>query len=278
MKKTVCIVLVILVLAFLSVGCGDKTQPQPDTPEPSQESPSEITIIFSNASDYNFNEIYISPTAADEWGEELLGSTRILKSGGSIDVDIPAYDFNNYDILVIDEDRDEYTFTRVPLQNGSEVAIYFGEEGLAADVYDDEGNDAATVYGTLGDAYDGDDAQPDVGADDIAATGSDTDGQYIFTVYNESDYDIYAIHMGTADASAEEDIDILPEVLSAGESTDLSGTAPQELWSNTEWTLYITDTEGDTSTSFDEFNPWIVSYVDIYWDSDNGGYVCEFAY
>ena len=34
---------------------------------------------------------------AGAWGEELLGSTSVLRSNGSIDVQVPAYDFDNYD-------------------------------------------------------------------------------------------------------------------------------------------------------------------------------------
>lgn len=286
MKKTIGLVLTVLLLLAGCGGGGSSSQSQASSaPEARQtaaaEKPSTLTITFSNASDYIFNEIYISPTASDEWGEELLGSTQILKSNGSINVEIPAYDFDNYDVLVVDEDRDEYQFTRVPLQNGSEIAIYFGDEGLAADVSDSQGNMATTVFGTLGGINSdgeivdggGGGAQPVV-----TGTGNDTNGQYSFTVYNESDYDIYAIHMGITGSAAENDIDILPQVLPAGASTELTGIASQGDWLETEWTLYITDVDGDTSASFDVFNPWTIAYVDVYWDSNNGGYYCEFSY
>lgn len=285
MKKLPVLFLAVLFGVSALAGCGDKapsSQAPASAPAQTQPaSPSVLTVIFSNSTDYIFNEIYIKPTATDEWGGELLGSTRILKGNGSVEVDIPAYDYENYDIGVVDEDGDEYAFTYVPLQDGSEVAIYFGDNGLAADVADSEGNMAATVMGTLGSAAGGGDGG---GGGDavqepvVTGTGNDTNGQYTFTVYNESDYDIYAIHMGVVNASADSDIDILPQVLPAGQSTELVGMASQGDWLNTEWSLYITDVDGDRSVSYDSFNPWTVSYVDIYWDSDSFGYVCEFFY
>jgi len=274
-----------LIAILLLTGCGASSTPTPSF-VPSREPvvPRTITIEFSNASNYIFNEIYISPTASNEWGDELLGSTRILKSNGSVDIELHAYDYDNYDILVVDEDRDEYYFSRVSLQNGSEVAIYFGINGLAATVFDAQGNETSTVYGDLNSANGGgagavhDPAPDPAPAQTVTGTGYDTNGQYTFSVYNESSYDIYAIYMGVAGASAAHDIDILPQILSSGDGIELRGMASQGDWLNTEWTLYITDVDGDTSSSFDTFNPWIVSYVDIYWNSSVGGYVCEFFY
>lgn len=287
MKKITCAALTtVLMMTLLLGGCGDK-KPASSSAPPSREAPSaaapkELTVTFSNASGYIFNEIYISPTAANDWGDELLGSTSVLKSNGSLDVAVPAYDYDSYDIMVVDEDRDEYTFSRVPLQNGSEVAIYFGDEGLAADVADSKGELSSTVIGDINGGSTGGGAAAGEAPNDLPATvtgtGNDTNGQYSFTIYNESDFDIYAIYMGVANANASEDLDILPQVLPAGSSTDVVGLASQGDWMNTEWTLNVVDVDGDGSLSFDSFNPWLVSYIDISWDSTNGGYVCEFVY
>lgn len=289
MKKAIGIVLAaVLMLA----GCGGGASSQapssaPARPAPASTAPAKptnLTITFSNASDYIFNEIYISPTASNDWGSDLLGSTSVLKSNGSLDVEVQAYDFDSYDILVVDEDKDEYYFSRVPMQDRCEVAIYFGDEGLAADVYDKSGTALATVAGSLGGSEGGGDsggggqAAPEPQQVEATGTGYDTNGQYTFTVYNESDYDIYAIHMGVANASAGSDIDILPQILPAHESIELKGMASQGDWLNTDWTLYITDVDGDSSASFDSFNPWTVSYVDVYWDSTAFGYTCDFVY
>ncbi len=280
MKKIVCAV---LMMALLLAGCGGQKDAFASglAPKeaPASTAPTEFSITFSNASGYIFNEIYISPTASNDWGQELLGSTSVLKANGSLDVTVPAYDYDSYDIRVVDEDSDEYTFTRVPLQDGSEVAIYFGDQGLAADVADAGGTLTATVVGNLNGGGTAAPAEtPTDAAPTVTGTGNDTNGQYSFTVYNESSYDIYAIYMGVSNATASQDLDILPQILPAGESIELVGLASQGDWMNTEWTLNVVDVDGDESLSFDSFNPWLVSYINITWDSNNGGYLCEFVY
>ena len=84
--------------------------------------------------------------------------------------------------------------------------------------------------------------------------------------------------MGPANSDSGNDVDILPYVLSSGESIEVTGTVSPEAWPITDWTLYITDTADDTSVIYDRFDLWAISYVDIHWDSGAGGYTCEFVY
>ena len=86
-------------------------------------------------------------------------------------------------------------------------------------------------------------------------TGYDTDGQFAFTVYNNSDYDIYSLHMVILDAGSDHDIDVLPQILPANISTTITGQASMGDWIQTDWTIYVTDVDGDTSASYDTFNP-----------------------
>ena len=108
--------------------------------------------------------------------------------------------------------------------------------------------------------------------------GYNTDGNMYFTIYNESDYDIYAIYIGRADASSEDDIDVLPYILDAGESYFVDIYVNRADWNATDWTIYIEDDEGDYSADFEVFNPWEILYIDVYWSNDVGGYVCDFVY
>ena len=65
-----------------------------------------------------------------------MGSTSILKNNGSYDITLARYDFENYDVLIIDEDGDEYEFKYVPLVDGCEMQIGFDENGVpGVDVY-----------------------------------------------------------------------------------------------------------------------------------------------
>ena len=112
--------------------------------------------------------------------------------------------------------------------------------------------------------------------------GTSSSRSYSFTVNNRSAYSIYSIHMGPASVEPGEDVDILPQILRPGESIVISGTVPSSTmpasWTETdEWTLFVTDTEDDTSARFDVFNPWTVRTVDIHWSNDPYGYRCTFT-
>ncbi|MEA4924242.1 MAG: hypothetical protein VB084_02935 [Syntrophomonadaceae bacterium] len=98
---------------------------------------------------------------------------------------------------------------------------------------------------------------------------------YQFKIYNKSGYEIYAVYMGPADGAAGEDVDILEtSTLPNGESATVKGNANAR---TTEWTLYIEDVDGDTSSSYSFFNPFELNHVDVFWDA-NGYYVCDFSY
>ncbi|NLW77846.1 MAG: hypothetical protein GXY32_00325 [Ruminococcaceae bacterium] len=292
MKKSFTACLGLVMIAVFLVACGNpKTPASSSTPAPPASTPATtpdptptgsdtIDVAITNNTTYIFNELYATPTASNDWGIDQLGSTSILKSGGSYDISLQKYEFDTYDLRIVDEDKYVYLFSRVTLVDGSEVLIEFADDGLQAVVYGPDG-DSSTVAGTV----DGTNATDDVGGGGgtapepepvVTGTGNDTNGQYTFNVYNESSYDIYSIHMGVRNAGASDDIDILPAILYGGESTTVTGVASQGDWLNTEWTLYITDVDGDTSNSYDSFNPWLLSYVNIYWQ--DGGYVCEFVY
>lgn len=300
-KKPSVLLALVMVAALVLSACGGggassapaSTAPaepvsraQPAAAEPAKSA--DFAVTFSNGTDYNFQELYVSPTASGDWGADHLGSTNILKKNGSFEITLPSYEYDSFDILVIDEDDDEYQFTRATLTSGCEVMITFEEGGLAATSFFADGGQE-TVYGTLNgesmDSAGGNDAAgttadgaANYDAANFEPNGNDTAGRFSFAVYNESDYDIYAIYMGILNAGSEYDLDILPAILAAGDDTVVSGQVSQGDWMNTEWTLYIEDVDGDTSASFDVFNPWTISYVDIYWDGNNGGYVCDFYY
>lgn len=276
--RTTAFTLAMLLAAALFTACGAKPAPASSAPVRAA-APSTMNIVVTNSSDYHFNELYITPTAAPDWGADLLGSTSILKKGGSVAVTLDAYDFNTYDLRVVDEDDEVYLFQRIPLNEGSEIAIGFGNEGLQADVTTDGATES--FLGALdggGDTGAGQAPAAAAAAPTVTGTGNDTNGLMEFEVYNESDYDIYALNVGVANASAEHDLDLLPAILPAHSSTTVSAVASQGDWLNTEWTMYVVDVDGDTSASFESFNPWLLSYVDIQWDNNAGGYVCTFGY
>lgn len=249
-------------------------QEQPAETEP----PATLSVTVTNVSGYNFQELYVSPTGSDNWGQDHLGSTSILKNNGSYDITIDRYEFANYDVMILDEDGDEYRFMYVPLADGCEISVGFDDNGYPGMVVTGADGAQSMVSGTLNGSGADSGGEVIVVQEEPTSTGTgyDTDGQFAFTVYNNSDYDIYSLHMGILDAGSDHDIDVLPQILPANSSTTITGQASMGDWIQTDWTIYVTDVDGDTSASYDTFNPWTVSYVDIYWQGDS--YVCEFTY
>ncbi len=109
-------------------------------------------------------------------------------------------------------------------------------------------------------------------------TGYDTGGFVDFTIFNNSQFEIVFAYMGPAELSFEEDVDILSRTLPGGEAYNFSTTIKEEYWDFSDWRIYFTDSDGDTSQVYDMFNPWNLSYMDVYWDTDSAGYVCSFTY
>ena len=267
MKKRLTILLSFILAVGMLAGCGPK-EAEVDT--------GTFSVTVTNASGYIFNELYVSATAANSWGSDHLGSTSVLKNNGSFNITLTKYDFDNFDIKVVDEDGDTYVFSRVPLAAGTEVAISFSD-GLIATVTGADGS-STTVPGTLssgsGDSGDSGDA---AGQSDPGDT-VDMSGEFTFTIYNESDYDVYAIYMMPAYTDGD-GVDILPSILAAGESyTFTASVAGTDYEGIEDWTLRIVDVDNDESAFYEVFNPWLLSYVDISWDSANSGYICEFVY
>lgn len=137
MKKSFVLLLCLLLSLGMLAGCNPK--------EEVESGPATFNVAVTNASGYIFNELYVSATAANSWGSDHLGSTSVLKNNGSFEITLEEYDFDNFDIKVIDEDGDTYTFTRVPLADGTEVAISFND-GLIATVTAADGS-STTVSG-----------------------------------------------------------------------------------------------------------------------------------
>ncbi len=69
-------------------------------------------VRIVNYSDWDIEELYLSPAGARDWGPDQLGDD-VLTAGDSY-VDIPAY-CGTYDLLLIDDERDECVVTDIYL-------------------------------------------------------------------------------------------------------------------------------------------------------------------
>lgn len=197
MKKTGTLILVLILALSILAGCGGDGGnggggKEDENKESSNPAPTTLSIKVSNSSGYIFNELYVTPTADSQWGNDHLGSTSILKSGGSYDIKLQAYEFNTYDVRVVDEDEDVYLFERVSLENNCELEIVW------------EGGPGAYVYGSEDSFYEGKleggsdpvySEDPGLGWLDLTLTNDST---WTFTevyLYESGSYDIGYNHI-----------------------------------------------------------------------------------
>ncbi|HWS28741.1 MAG TPA: hypothetical protein VN512_01370 [Clostridia bacterium] len=91
----------------------------------------------------------------------------------------------------------------------------------------------------------------------------DMSGEFSFTIYNESDYEVYAVYMMPAYTDGD-GIDILPSTLGAGESYMFTASVAGTDYEGIEdWTLQVVDVDNDVSAFYEVFNPRFLSYMDI---------------
>jgi len=95
------------------------------TGEAAQNLP-QITIV--NKTGYTFYYLYVSPTASEVWGRDVLGS-GVLRSGYEMVVTLP-YPINvtnTYDIKAVDVDGDSYTKWNVTVRPNSRIEFVFAD-------------------------------------------------------------------------------------------------------------------------------------------------------
>lgn len=225
MKRLLTCLLVFILLQTMTA-CKPQAPATADQPPVVSPDSQTLQVTVENQSSFIFNALYVSPTAANDWGRDHLGSTNILKSGGSFDITLEKYQYANYDIRIIDEEKDTYLFTYVPLIAGSVVTISFGETDLIASVLA-PGGEEETIIGELQLASSGSDGENSGeytdDSSDYTEDSSIYDEDFSFTIYNESDYDIIAIYL-SPETSTEDSVDVLPAIMGPGESQAVTGS------------------------------------------------------
>lgn len=69
-------------------------------------------IKITNNTGYEIYYVYVSPQSSDEWEEDVLGAD-ILADGETLRVNLNGYDSPYFDVKLVDEDGDSYTFMGV---------------------------------------------------------------------------------------------------------------------------------------------------------------------
>ena len=72
----------------------------------------EFYVDITNKTGYTIMYMYVSPAKSDSWEEDVLGDD-VLPSGKTQRVTLTGYKSPIFDIRLVDEDGDKYTFWNV---------------------------------------------------------------------------------------------------------------------------------------------------------------------
>ena len=80
-------------------------------------------FIENGTGGYSFYFIYVSDARSSDWGNDLLG-VNILRPGQRFEViTLVPIGSTTWDILIIDEDGDTYTFMRRAIRNNEVIRV-----------------------------------------------------------------------------------------------------------------------------------------------------------
>ncbi len=82
--------------------------------------------ITNDTGNYSFFYVHISPSSADSWGDDFLGSSETISAGESRRFRV---DNDTYDIKIIDEDDDEYIFWNVDVSGTLDLYVSLDDIG-----------------------------------------------------------------------------------------------------------------------------------------------------
>lgn len=232
-----------------------------------------LEVTITNGTDFDFYMIYVSPSIADDWGEDRLDYSQVLEPNGSITLTLGGADGSNaYDMCIMDGDEDQYEFYEMGLDNGAAIAVTYSGGKMKAKV-DLAGGGGKTYFGTL-------DANPNAqaAAPDAPSAVEKAPGEYSFTITNNSDATLSSVLLGRADGDEADDINLLSGSLAPGASITVSGKVKSGDETATEWTLYVEDTDGKASGEYDLVNPFTVRTVTVTWAGEQDGFLCTCGY
>ena len=76
---------------------------------PIQASAADYYVEINNETGYTIFYVYVSPDNSDEWEDDVLGK-EVLMDGDSRRINLYGYKSPVFDIRLVDEDGDSYTF------------------------------------------------------------------------------------------------------------------------------------------------------------------------
>lgn len=86
---------------------------------------SKLDFQLVNKTTLTISEVYVSPTADDEWGDDVMGSD-VLEDSQAVDIVFsPKSKDCIWDLKIVDEDEDEVTWTKLDLCKASQITLMY---------------------------------------------------------------------------------------------------------------------------------------------------------
>ncbi len=89
----------------------------------------DFTLV--NRTGLTITQLFVSSAASDDWEEDVLGRD-VLNDGESVDIHFSRKEKAElWDIMVVDEDGDQYTWERLRLNEIRRVTLRYDKDGNA---------------------------------------------------------------------------------------------------------------------------------------------------
>lgn len=91
-----------------------------------------LDFTLVNKTGLTIDEVYVSPSDDDEWGEDVMGKD-VLKDGESVDIEFSRKETTcQWDLKVVDADKDSIEWTKLDLCKANEITLkYEGKKPTA---------------------------------------------------------------------------------------------------------------------------------------------------
>jgi hypothetical protein len=82
-------------------------------------------FVLVNKTGLTIDELYVSPTHDNEWGEDVLGKD-VLKNNENVEIKFSRKETACvWDIKIVDEDDDDVIWTEIDLCKASEITLFY---------------------------------------------------------------------------------------------------------------------------------------------------------
>ncbi len=84
-----------------------------------------LDFSLVNKTGLTIDEVYVSPSDDDEWGEDVMGKD-VLKNGESVDIEFSRKETTClWDLKVVDSEEDSIEWTKLDLCKANEITLKY---------------------------------------------------------------------------------------------------------------------------------------------------------